>query len=510
MSKHSQSRAAVNALWLARLLTVLVALGVAVGVAAYLSGRFNVPRHRVESATVAFVVVGALSHFALTTRSVPNRPGFAALPGEWTLWIVAAAVLYWPSLWLGPLSDDYALADRARHGAVGLVHAEFLRPLPLLAWGALLRLQTGWVGLHLLNVAAHGTVAFLATRLAVPLLPSRPTTVAVGLLILTFPAAVEAVSWASGVFDVTATLLAIATVLASRRYTAHTRRRTRAAMVACACAALLCKETAAVIPALIGLDMWVSKRWPRSLIWDGSALAVSFGCIGAARLWFASDAVRQPVTKYVLQRWLFGTIGGLTVPWHSEIVGAWPWVPVTGAILAIGVATVFFVTRSAVATTRVAVAALGWLLLGTLPALTFFFIAPDLQQSRYLYLPAVGYMLLLVTMASRGRASDVRGLGVVALLVVLGVFGVRQHQTYWQRAAAARDAVLNAARTDRTLRACPTTSIRGLPDTVAGAYVFRNGAELAFAAEGVVLSASAPPSCTFSWDMARATLAPIP
>ena len=35
---------------------------------------------------------------------------------------------------------------------------------------------------------------------------------------------------------------------------------------------------------------------------------------------------------------------------------------------------------------------------GTLPTVSFFFVAPDLQGARYLYLPVVGYALLLTVM----------------------------------------------------------------------------------------------------------------
>lgn len=180
-------------------------------------------------------------------------------------------------------------------------------------------------------------------------------------------------------------------------------------------------------------------------------------------------------------------------------------------MLTIGVATTFFVTRSAIGTTRVATAASGWLLLGSLPAVTLFFIAPDLQGSRYLHLPVVGYALLLVTMISHERRTAVRafGMGAIAVLVVFGTVGARGHQGYWQKASAARELVLDVARTDSRLRECGTVSIRGLPDTVEGAYVFRNGASLAFADAALALSGTATPACTFNWDARHAALTAV-
>ncbi|MEQ1575892.1 MAG: hypothetical protein ABL993_16770, partial [Vicinamibacterales bacterium] len=208
----------------------------------------------------------------------------------------------------------------------------------------------------------------------------------------------------------------------------------------------------------------------------------------------------------------FGTVGGLAVPWHGQVIGTWPWIPVAGACLTIGVAATFFVTRSAAGASRSVTAAAAWLLLGSLPAVTFFFVAPDLQGSRYLYLPAVGCALLLVTMVSQTGSAGGRRLGTaaIAVLILFGTMGAREHQQYWQEAAAARDVLLNAARADGRLRACGTVGIRGLPDTIEGAYVLRNGADVAFANTGLTLSATASPTCTFNWDAGRAAFAAVP
>jgi hypothetical protein len=404
---------------------------------------------------------------------------------------------------VGLLSDDFVLSALARRLEFGPVHREFFRPLPLMVWSAILRL-IGPVGLHALNVVAHGLVAFLTSRLVDPLVGSRRTAIAAGLLVLTFPAAVEPVTWSSGVFDVTATLLALAAVLFARRYGAGTDVRTRAAMVACAFAALMCKEVAIVAPMLIALDAWALRRWSRRLLADLVSLAIVFAGIGATRLSLSSELVRQPLSKYVVQRWLFGTVGGLAVPWHSQVADRWPWIPMASALLTIAVATTFFLTRQSLDTTRTAAMAAGWLLLACAPTLTFFFVAPDLQGARYLYLPVVGYALLLAVMAG-GRGSGVWFLGTAALafLVLSGAVGVRAHQRFWRDAAASRDTLIDTARRDGRLRTCREIAIVGLPDTVDGAYVFRNGADIAFANVGLTLSRTASPSCTFEWDRER-------
>ncbi len=499
-------------LWSVRALTIGLGARVALLCAAYFLGSPDVRRYQVESAAVAFIVVGTLLHVALGRNPSLERRTTTRLTGEWAIWCAASLVLYWPSLWVGPLSDDFVLIDRVQQGEFGLVHSEFFRPLPLLAWSGVLQLHGGPVGLHGLNILAHGFVAFLASRLAAPLAMSRWGTFAAGLLVLTFPAAVEAVTWTSGVFDVTATLLILVAVLIARRQAVHAERSTRVAMLLCAITALLCKETAIVAPALIALDAWASGRWSRALLFDIVGLGVVFAGVGIVRLVFASEMVQQPLTKYLLQRWLFGTAGGLAVPWHGQVSGTWPWVPVAGVSLTVGMAAFFFVTRSTAGTMRAVMASAAWLLLGSVPAVTFFFVAPDLQGSRYLYLPAVGYALLLATMVSQtGSAAGRRfGAAAIAVLVLIGAIGTRAHQRYWQDAAVARDVLMRVARTDSRLRSCGTVSVRGLPDTVEGAYVFRNGADLAFASAGLTLSGAAAPPCAFNWDMGRAAFVVVP
>ena len=500
-------------IWLVRVLAILLGARTLLLAARYLLGAPNVPRYQVESSVVAFVVLGALAHATrardatetLQARSrvvTASRPALLAV--ELVGWCAASLALYWPALRIGFLSDDWTLVDRVRHGAMGWVHSEFFRPLPLLVWSVLLRLD-GPLAAHLLNVLAHGLVAFLAAHLVAPFAASPLTVLAAGALVLTFPASVEAVTWASGVFDVTATCLVLLAVLISRRYVDRPRWSTRVALMAIAVSALLCKETALVVQALVAVDAWASRRLIRPLVIDLLVLGVVFAAVGLVRWLLASETVRQPVTRYLLQRWLFGTVGGLAVPWHEAVIASWPWVPIAGVIIVMSLATMFVVTRSRAGVSRPLVASAVWLLAGSLPALTFFFVARDLQGSRYLYMPAVGYATLLVTMAAGTANPALKKCGGIGLgvLVLLGVVGVRTHQPYWQNAARTRDAVLMAARSDERLRRCGTVSLQGLPDTVFGAYVFRNGAALALSdVAGVTLSEGAVPPCVFSWDTA--------
>ena len=212
----------------------------------------------------------------------------------------------------------------------------------------------------------------------------------VGTTVLTMPAAVEPVVWCSGIFDVMVTTFVLLSLLAARRYETE-GVKPRITLFTWIVAALLTKETAVVAPLLILLDAWSRQVQTRRLYKDLSLLLVATTVIGVLRLFRASEAVRQPITKYMVQRWAFGTIGGLAVPWHVAfirqyaVISALVVVALLGLITCLSAATVDSHAR------RVAISTATWPLICTAPALTFFYVSADLQNSRYLYLATIGW-----------------------------------------------------------------------------------------------------------------------
>jgi hypothetical protein len=88
----------------------------------------------------------------------------------------------------------------------------------------------------------------------------------------------------------------------------------------------------------------------------------------------------------------------------------------------------------------------------------------------------------------------------VALLVAIAPVGVRLHVRNWEAAGQLRDQVERVMASDDRLRSCSTVTLEGLPDNVAGAYVFRNGAPEAFARDlGVTVVPGADGPCAFRW-----------
>jgi hypothetical protein len=270
-------------------------------------------------------------------------------------------------------------------------------------------------------------------------------------------------------------------------------------------AAILSKETAIVVPAVLAIDAWASRERGRALRIDLALLTVVFVAYGGVRIAFASEALGQPISRYTLQRVLFGLFSGLTSPWHAEIASAWPAIPIAGTLAVIALATLFCIRAHATADRTRFVAFCAALVLGpAVPAITIFFVGPNLEGSRFLYLSSVGWAALLVSLAAAEPEPAVTRSAVtipfVALLVAIAPVGIRLHIRNWEAAGQLRDQVERVIASHEGVRSCSTVTLEGLPDNVAGAYVFRNGAPEAFARDlGLTVVPGSNTPCAFRW-----------
>jgi hypothetical protein len=134
-----------------------------------------------------------------------------------------------------------------------------------------------------------------------------------------------------------------------------------------------------------------------------------------------------------------------------------------------------------------------WVLVSIAPVYSMFDVSGTLQGSRYLYLASVGWSVLLAALLMPGRSRA--NLVLVAAICAVGVIGVRLNLVPWSRAAQMRDDVLTAV--DRAkVAGCTAVWIRNVPDSVQGAYIFRNGLPEAIAP--IVLNTAALPQCWIS------------
>ena len=441
------------------------------------------PRHRVETGWLVFAVLAlltALTRWQIAEQSLRaplNRRALAVM-------LAGALLLYAPSLTVGLLSDDYVLLAFSERWELTPAGWDHFRPLSLAVWAALTTIGAGAGVLHALSVALHGLNAFLIYWLGRDVGEPAATALAAAALWLAFPGSVEAVTWLSGGQDVLMAAFVLAFLIAA------VRARLLIAM-AFLILATLTKETAVCAPVLLVL-LRSRRRIATHTIVAAAAWCVLFG---VARLYLKPDAeLLDPINGYFVKQLLAGLYGSLAMPWMREQMFAYPWlmaasIIATAAILAIAILRV---TDRTTWTTAAVWAA--WVLVAALPVYRYFYVSPDLQGSRHLYLPAAGWALLLASVGFR----HIVGRAAIALLVVAGCAGVVVQQQRWRAAAEYRDQVLGRAAAEARAAGCSNPEFRSGPDSHAGVYVFRNGMREAAVRAGIT-RLDAPVDCTFEW-----------
>jgi len=474
-----------------------------------------IKRPHIESAALLLAIVGLASRFATDTPdSSDDFVRSRVSPAMWLVMVCAAMALYWPALFIGYLSDDFILVEHASVWDIGPVAAQLFRPLPLFVWGIVLHLAGGAVALHALNILLHATNAYLISCVLGAWLRDRWWTLMAGFTVLASPLAPEAVAWCSGVFDLSSTLLLLVAILVARRYANPAKTATRILFITVCIAALLSKETAVVVPLLVLLDSWIVRRsLPKRLLVDLAVVGGAVAIFAVMRLTSHPGVMAAPFTSYRVQRVLFDSFGGLAAPWHADFLRAFPIVRLLNALSVIGLVSGFFVLRGPRGRSMTALAGAVWILVSVSVLLPVFYVSPQLEGARYLYLAAFGWAAILMTAAAdlsgRQRWATVVVHSVVILMIAAALSGTRSHLTPWQRAAGARDTVLRAASEDPRLHACVVAYVRELPQSVEGAYLFPNGAREALAGVGLnafVRDDSGP--CAFRWDTMSSRFVP--
>jgi hypothetical protein len=138
-------------------------------------------------------------------------------------------------------------------------------------------------------------------------------------------------------------------------------------------------------------------------------------------------------------------------------------------------------------------------------------VAPNLEGARYLYLGTAAFSLLLAELASASALTTGKTGTIAALLaatIVSTVIGVRLHQQPWLSAAGIRDSVLEAADVTLAGAKCEAVAVGRLPDSVDGAFIFRNGFAEALRMRGIDTPPLGPPGsqnpeCSYEWNGVR-------
>jgi Tfp pilus assembly protein PilF len=314
-------------------------------------------------------------------------------------------------------------------------------------------------GFHLTNVLAH-----LVTSLGVLWLARRLTRddvagFAAGALFAVHPLHTESVAFISGRTDIFATLFVLLALLGYARWRAGERLATYAASLAMFALALASKEVAVTLPLILALYDWGrgdlrTRRALASALPRYAPYGLVFGLYCVARLAvIGQGALPDATTLHGLTSRVLTTLE--IAGWYVALtvvpypLNAYYWIePVTLppdpswwlAVLALG-AGLALTVLAAQRAPKVAVGALWfWITLVPFTAINLLPLANLIMAERFLYLPTVGFCLVLGMGVSRlvgavdlGRSAQLRpgpALGFTALLLCYVLLGLWRNEDW--------------------------------------------------------------------------------
>lgn len=472
---------------------------------------YGVRRHNFEAAGIAFVVglvAFSVAHLG-RKRDAATSPEAPVVPRpQWVTLVPAAlavAAFGW-SVSLGPLSDDFVLRKWAVAGEWMPSDWTFVRPLPLGVWQLLFGLGGSWAAIHLVNVLLHAVNSALVAHIGSSWLGPRAG-VSAGVIFSLFPTSTEAVGWGAGVFDLASTAFALGAVAVW--LSKSSKAGSVWTLLLMCVGGLLSKETGLAIPALLLLVVAVSPVQPSRpriiQVLIAGSLSLGYLTIRASLAPVVAGHLQNlPGDRRQWKDLLVRPFSGLTVPMRTD-EGVEATVYVAGLLLltmfAIAAIRVLQTSANGNASNRPAAVlclGIGWITLSTLPLLLSFYVAPNLEGSRYLYLPAAGFALAASAAFGRWGGSRLNLYASVALAGLLTLFVTRlnEERHLWVSAASTRDALLTDAARVSQAQSCSSLAVQGAPDAVRGVFVFREG--LAEALGAVATEAGGKP-CELRW-----------
>lgn len=342
--------------------------------------------------------------------------------------------------------------------------ASFYRPI-FFIWLLLNRALFGlhaW-GWHLTAMLAHVGVTFLVYRLALKLSKDRWTAMIAALIFGLHPVHVEAVAWISGATEPVLSLLFLGSLLALIKYRERTLGRFFALSLGLFLVALFTKETALALPAaVIGYEFifdkpisnpgrrdWVSRSRARcKIVFPFLGLTVFYVVVrwlvfrsfpsAVSKIPFKAMALTWPsVLEFYIKHLVWPA--NLSVFYDSAFVTRATflqfWLPLSIVVVAAAVLVLIAIYSRIRALTF----GLVWMLVTILPSLNFrVFQWREIAHDRYLYLPSVGFAMLLAVAIRRIpvarvhliNAPALQSVCVSLLAIVLGVSTVAQSMVW--------------------------------------------------------------------------------
>lgn len=405
------------------------------------------------------------------------------------LLLCLTTIAFWHSLFFPFLSDDYVLVAMgnsfSRENLLSVfTHAGgdgFFRPLGYvsLAWNAA-GAHFNPISWHVSNLALHVANSLLVFALALALFADRWTALVASALFAIHGTRPEAVTWIAGRFDLLATFFALAGLVAFLRYYRTQSKLTLFGSLLCMGAGMFSKESAYVFPLLLMLILFGQRDLSRKslqLILPYCVLALFLfayrwrllGGVGGYRdTTTGSPEVLHLGLLSSLKAILLRLWAALCFPLNWSVEPGW----VLAVLLMLNVAGLILASTTSVRHSRV-LPALGFVILSALPALSQLSIGADLQKSRLLYLPSVGFALLLAVSLRDLHPPRIRWLAA-AVVLLFQLAALNHNLNIWKEVSFLSQhtcATAASALSPGTQRVV----VAGLPGTVRGVYFFANG-----------------------------------
>jgi len=396
---------------------------------------------------------------------------------------------FWRTLSDPFLSDDFylvKLASSTRGYSAPLFKngggTEFFRPVGGLALAA-----TAWLGgtdaffWHIASLLLHLANSVLVFLLISRLFSNRPAALVASLLFAIHGTRPEAVTWISGRFDLISTLFVLSGLLL---FIAHLRTGSTTYQVGSLLAmalAILSKESAYVFPALLMLILAVipgTSRTDAKQTLPFWALAVVLFAIR----WWALGGIGGYINASTGKPEAFALNMLSIVKALALRIGSVLYFPINWSIepspglcitIALSVAVIVWLLWTVLVERRRLLFAIAFVLVSSLPALQQLLIGADLQKSRLLYLPSVGFCALLGFAVEALRPKQAM-ISAALVLVTFQWACLRHNERIWHQVASAADSACSQI----VRQVTPATRgivIRNLPGSLDGVYFLRNG-----------------------------------
>ena len=379
--------------------------------------------------------------------------------------IVAWILLYFPYLNAPFLSDDYVFIVKYMDSAFVFDESGFFRPVFSSFFYILMKLfGTNPLPFHLFNLCFHLGSAIMIYRIAEKLSGSFFPAFSAGLIFFLNPVQAEAALWISGLQETLWTFFFLAAL------TIHLQKRdltVRSTLFASffVFISLLSKETAVCfLPFFIVLDLAVYKfKRGNKLKYAYIAyflilvfyllLRSNFSDIPAEHLPAISFLFIKKILSQPFKVFLF--------PWNRLFAGQMILLKFIISSAFVIITTIYFLKIKD--HFRHLMAALAFIYFPLIPLSGMFYVASDLQGSRYLYLSSFGWGLLLSLVIFKLIGKKVISILFAIFLVIILSLCLKTNLKPWSMASD-------------IIKILPA-NLKGtmVPDNIYGAYILRNG-----------------------------------